>query len=96
MTEEEKEILMMLNDVYDKYSALSVQHHADMDEFVNALHVIQHLVMIRSVRRRYPDMFPLNLKDSVEGFNINRAIEETLMNAFKDEKDLRNEEERHQ
>lgn len=83
----------MLNDVYDKYSALSVQHHADMDEFVNALHVIQHLVMIRSVRRKYPDIFPLNLKIDV---NVKDAIEETLMNAFKNEKDLQNEEERHQ
>ena len=96
MTEEEKEILMMLNDVYDKYNALSVQHHADMDEFVNALHVIQHLVMIRSVRRKYPDIFPLNLKATVNDLNINSAIEETLMNAFKNEKDLQNEEERHQ
>jgi len=88
MTDEEKEIVMMLSDVYEKYAGLPEQHHDDMPEFVNALHVLQHLVMIRSVRRRHPDMFPLNLRvdaklDSLDDMTpIQKAISETIGNAF--------------
>ena len=88
MNEDEKEIVFLLNEVYAKYSALQVQHHSDMDEFVNALHILQHLVMIRGVRRSYPDIFPLNLKVEAEmkslgdTESIRRAIQETLDNAL--------------
>ena len=90
MTVEEKEIVLLLNDVYEKYSSLQQQHHSDMDEFVNALHILQHLVMIRSVRRKYPGMFPMNLQTSVtmDSFNdmspIEEAISKTIGNALDD------------
>ena len=77
MTDGEKEILFLLNDVYDRFSELPEQHSADMGEFVNALHILQHLVMIRSVRRKYPDIFPVKLKVdvSVDGDgDIDKAI----------------------
>ena len=89
MTEDEKELIMMLNDVYEKYVGLPVQHHDDMPEFVNALHILQHLVMIRDVRRMNPDMFPLNLQadatlDSLDDMTpIQKAISETIGNAFR-------------
>ena len=88
MTEDEKELVMMLNDVYEKYAGLEAQHKDDMDEFVNALHVLQHLVMIRSVRRKYPEMFPLHLKANAEISDLNdmspieKAISATLNNAL--------------
>lgn len=88
MTEEEKEILYLLNDVYYKYDSLPEQHHSDKGEFVNALHTLQHLVMIRSVRRRNPDMFPLCLKAEVELKDLDDmtplkdAVEKTLKKAF--------------
>lgn len=88
MTNEEKEIVLLLNDVYEKYSSLQQQHHSDMDEFVNALHILQHLVMIRGIRRRYPDMFPMNLQANVAIDNINdmspieEAISKTIGNAL--------------
>ena len=88
MTNEEKEIVLLLNDVYEKYSSLPKQHHSDMDEFVNALHILQHLVMIRGIRRRYPDMFPMNLQANVTIDSINdmspieEAISKTIGNAL--------------
>ena len=88
MTDEEKEIVLLLNDVYEKYSSLQQQHHSDMDEFVNALHILQHLVMIRGIRRRYPDMFPMNLQANATIDNINdmspieEAISKTIGNAL--------------
>ncbi len=91
MTDDEKEIVLMLNDLYERYIALPEQHSKDKEEFVNALHVIQHLVMVRSVRRRYPEMFPINLKVDAKIDDINdmspieRAISETLSNALKNE-----------
>ena len=59
MTDGEKDVIYLLNDVYDRYCELPVQHRDDMKEFVNALHVLQHLVMIRDVRRNNNDMFPM-------------------------------------
>ncbi len=89
MNEDEKELVLMLNDVYEKYVSLPVQHHSDRDEFINALHVLQHLVMIRSVRRTHPDLFPLNLQataslDSLEDVRpVEKAIAETIENALR-------------
>ena len=88
MNDEEKELVLLLNDVYDKYMSLPEQHYQDRNEFVNALHVLQHLIMIRSVRRMNPDMFPLNLKvdaklESLDDMSpIEKAIQETLDNAL--------------
>ena len=88
MNEDEKELVLLLNDVYDKYMSLPEQHYQDRSEFVNALHVLQHLIMIRSVRRMNPDMFPLNLQadaklESLDDMSpIEKAIQETLDNAL--------------
>lgn len=88
MNDAEKDIVLLLNDVYERYSGLPVQHKDDMPEFVNALHVLQHLVMIRGVRREDSEMFPLNLKaeakmESLDDAGaIERAISETLNNAL--------------
>lgn len=91
MTNEEKDIILLLGEVYDKYVSLKPQHYSDLDEFVNALHVLQHLVMIRGVRRENPEMFPINLKAEVsiddlsDTKKIENAISETLKNAFGNE-----------
>lgn len=88
MTEDEKELILMLNDVYEKYISMPEQHCDDKAEFVRALHVLQHLVMIRSVRRGNPEMFPLHLSttahiDSLDDMKpIENAIMETLNNAL--------------
>lgn len=62
MTEKEKKIIHLLEEIYEEYIDLDFQHKDDLKEFVNALHIIQHLVMIRSVRREYSDLFPIDKK----------------------------------
>lgn len=91
MTNEEKDIILLLEEVYDKYVSLKQQHHCDLDEFVNALHILQHLIMIRGVRRDNPEMFPINLKAEVsvddlgDTKKIEKAISDTLKNALGNE-----------
>lgn len=95
MTDEEKDIILLLGEVYEKYVSLKQQHYGDLDEFVNALHVLQHLVMIRGVRRDNPEMFPINLKAEVsiddlsDTKKIEVAISETLRNALGNEEPKR-------
>ena len=97
MTDEEKELVLMLNDVYERFMELPEQHHSDKDEFVNALHVLQHLVMIRSVRRRHPDLFPLNLSAEAElrslddAESIGKSIEDALKKALGEKEDSKGE-----
>lgn len=59
MNQQEIDIIMLLENIYQKFSALEEQHYKDKEEFIQALHVLQHLIMIRGVRREYPDLFPL-------------------------------------
>lgn len=59
MIEKERNIIHLLQIIYEEYSSLPEQHDSDMKEFVEALHRLQHLVMIRSVRRNYSDLFPI-------------------------------------
>lgn len=84
MTEEEKELVLLLNDVYERYSALPEQHKDDMAEFVNALHVLQHLIMIRSVRRQNRDLFPFNLQADamIRDVNDMTPIRDAISNAL--------------
>ena len=63
MTEKEINILYLLEKLYEEYIELEQQHPDDKKEFINALHVLQHLIMIRSVRRKYKDLFPVNNND---------------------------------
>ena len=96
MTDEEKELILMLNDVYERFASLPVQHHSDMDEFVQALHILQHLVMIRCVRRGNPEMFPLQLTASPDGGmdTIKDAIMSTIGTALDKEKEVKDDTDR--
>lgn len=59
MTDKEKNIIDLLQTIYEEFSSLEEQHDSDISEFIEALHILQHLVMIRSVRRQYSDLFPI-------------------------------------
>jgi hypothetical protein len=61
MSDEEIDIISTLEDLYGKFNSLSVQHSKDLDEVIYHLHCLQHLVMIRCVRREYPDLFPIKI-----------------------------------
>ena len=82
MTEKEIKIIELLMEVYDAYSELDEQHKDDKTEFVNALHILQHLVMIRSVRRKNPELFPIN-KNNVDIISNDHALAEILSTEIK-------------
>jgi len=67
LTDAELDLVMQMNDLYLQYLELPVQHKDDKDEFVEALHRLQHLVMVRSARRDHPDLFPISISAKVEG-----------------------------
>lgn len=68
MTEKEQKLIHILELLYEEYSSLDMQHKDDMKEFINALHILQHLIMIRSVRRKHSDLFPID-KNNVKIIN---------------------------
>lgn len=84
MTEKEIKIIELLMEVYDAYSDLDEQHKDDKAEFINALHILQHLVMIRSVRRKNPELFPVN-KNNIDIISSDPALTEILSTEIKNE-----------
>lgn len=84
MSEEEINIINIMEDLYEAYKSLESQHLKDKEEFVYHLHCLQHLVMIRSVRRAHPDMFPIvvnkdiSLNDLANVENLNQILSEEI------------------
>jgi len=74
-TETELEMIELLNDLYSKFCLLPEQHYGDRDMFLNSLRAIQHLVMIRPVRRCNEDLFPISLKMNISQNDIGRIDE---------------------
>lgn len=66
MTNKEIDIIYLLQNIYEQYCSLDEQHDSDIKEFIEALHKLQHLIMIRSVRRKHPDLFPIKVKTITE------------------------------
>lgn len=88
MTNKEQNIIDLLQQIYEEFSSLDTQHDSDLKEFIEALHRLQHLVMIRSVRRKYPELFPMK-KKKINLNNINeleQIVEQELNKQFKGEK----------
>jgi hypothetical protein len=84
MTEKEKNIIYMLQSLYEEFSSLEEQHESDLKEFVESLHRLQHLVMIRCVRRNNQDLFPiLSSKINIDNVEaINKVIAQEINKAF--------------
>lgn len=59
MTDKEIELIEMLNTFWNEYVKLPQQHPCDQQEMCQAIHVAQHLLMIREMRRNHSDMFPI-------------------------------------
>ena len=88
MTNKEQNIINLLQQIYEEFSSLEIQHDSDLKEFIEALHRLQHLVMIRSVRRKYPELFPMK-KKKINLNNINeleQIVEQELNKQLKGEK----------
>ena len=58
LTPEEKEILDLTVEAWNKFVGLEIQHPADLDDFYRAIHDIQRIVAMRALRREYPEVFP--------------------------------------
>lgn len=53
----ENKIEECLIEAHNLYICLNKQHNSDIDEWVNAMHDLQKLMMIRKTRRDYPDRY---------------------------------------
>lgn len=57
MTEQELTIIDNLTDAYNNFLKLPKQLPSDYEEFTQAIHDCQRLVMCRSARREHPKIF---------------------------------------
>jgi len=57
LTEEEKEVIKLLGEVWNKFLALPDPHPSDDEEFCHYIHILQRHVMVRPTRRNHPEMF---------------------------------------
>ncbi len=57
MTPEELRITEILADAFIAYAQLDRYHPSEMDEFTQAIHVAQRIVMARLAVREHPDVF---------------------------------------
>jgi hypothetical protein len=74
MLEKELEIISLLVNVWNKYLELPEQHCCDRQEFCDAIHRLQHLVMIRDARRNHPDIFPNQVETTIEIENFDNEM----------------------
>lgn len=83
LNKQEMEVIHLLADAWNKYIKLQHQHPCDKDEFCHALHICQHLVMIRDIRRQDADNFPIYDEKGEEIKNIKVTVsEEELLEAL--------------
>ena len=57
MNEAQKELINLTAQLWNKYIKLPQQHPCDKEQFCHALHICQHLIMIREARRNDPQLF---------------------------------------
>ncbi len=55
LTQEEQEIMSLIVKVWEKYIKLNRQHVNDTQVFNMAIHTLQSLLAMRSIRRDYPE-----------------------------------------
>jgi uncharacterized protein (TIGR02145 family) len=58
LTEKEVEIIKLAGELFDKCNELTVMRDDDMKRISDAIHTIQHTVMIRPTRRNHKNLFP--------------------------------------
>lgn len=57
MTPAEQEILELLVEAHNKYVRLPIQHPDDVKDWVNKLHDLTRVIMVRPTVRKYPEIF---------------------------------------
>jgi len=58
LTTDEQNVMNSIVDAWHGYIRLESQHPDDIHEFRHAIHRLQHLLMIRHIRREFPDTYP--------------------------------------
>ena len=66
MTDKEIELVEILANFWNEYIKLPYQHPCDKQEMCQAIHTAQHLIMIREMRRKHSDLFPIYTEVDVE------------------------------
>ena len=54
---QEKELLLMTKDLWNKFAQLSPQHPSEKPEFGKAIHELQYIIGMRILRKEHPDIF---------------------------------------
>jgi hypothetical protein len=57
MTEKEIDLLKMTGELQNKFLELEPGHPTEADDWSNAIHRLQRIIMARMARRAYPDIF---------------------------------------
>lgn len=56
-TKEEKEIMDLLVKAHNKFIQLERDHPQELNEWINAFHILQNALIYRIVKRDYPEVF---------------------------------------
>ncbi len=55
----EEKIMDKIVNAHNLYMSLEKQHPTDITEWINAIHILQHLLGMRILNREHPDIFPI-------------------------------------
>ncbi|HYH15933.1 MAG TPA: hypothetical protein VD794_11960 [Flavisolibacter sp.] len=58
MTQEEKDIVILLGEAFNKFNALEALHPSDKPDFCNHIHALQNIVFAREGMRQYAAGLP--------------------------------------
>ena len=79
----EIKVIELLSEAWNNFLKLEHQHPCDKEQFCNALHICQHLIMIRDVRRQNPEIFPCYDENGNEIKNVKiQLTEQQLLQAL--------------
>lgn len=56
-TEEEKKLWIKIGEIFGDFQGLDQTHPSDIKDVVDAVHVLQHIIGQRVLRREYPGTF---------------------------------------
>ena len=67
LNEQEGKVMDALIKAWNEYIKLEKQHSSDINEFCNGIHICQHALTIRILRRDYPEGYPIkNRKEDIK------------------------------
>jgi len=63
LTTKERIIMEYLIEAWDEFILLEKQHPSEDTDFMNGIHQLQGILGMRILRREYPDIFPIKIKE---------------------------------